>query len=375
MSSTYKGNSNNVIPGVPLSITVPSDGDVCSAASVNSPGPFEPSADFAQYVYEQLQAMALVNLTDAGQVNSMTICYDVIWVSSLGLWVAVGATSSAGAISTSPDGKTWTSRFTSAGNQPLTSVAWNGTTLVAVGKGVSASPIVVTSTNGTSWSLASGPGGFASATQVAWDATIGLFVLVEDNGHYSTSSNGTTWTAGTTVIGSATAMWGICSNGAGTFLAVGTDGTHCVWTSTNGTTWTAQAIAGLSATALACAYSSTLSAFLVLDNSGTGKTALSSNSGGTAWNAAISTAVACSTTTYGAALKWVGRAFALTSSSAGTYLQYSVAGTAWRAHIPPAFVNGGITPWGMGANSDTGQVLVGGSANGHIYSSLAQPAL
>lgn len=374
MSSTYIGNPSNITPGTPLSITEPSDGDAATAASVNSPGPFQHTTDQTQYVYEQLQAMMLLNLTDNGAINSMTTTSDVAWSSSLGLWVAVG---NGGLLSTSPDGKTWTARTANEGTTGFFSVGWNGSLFVAVGSATSAGSgpaAITTSPDGVTWTARTSNSGNSQAlVQVAWDPILALWCAAGSSGGFVvTSPDGTTWTK--TVITSATRVSGVASNGAGVFLISGTDGTHNAWTSTSGTTWTAQTIVGLSTTTLGVAYSAPLSAFLVIDNGATAKTALSTSSAGTSWNTAISTAVATAgLSTIGPSLKWIGRSFVANISSTNTTIQYSVTGKIWRGHIIPLLSGGSIVAAGMGANSDTGQFIIG--AGSHAYISLLQPSL
>lgn len=50
MSSTYTGDASHITIGTPAAITQPADGDPASAASVNSPGPFEYITDFLAYL-------------------------------------------------------------------------------------------------------------------------------------------------------------------------------------------------------------------------------------------------------------------------------------------------------------------------------------
>ncbi len=111
---------------------------------------------------------------------------DVEWFAAASLFVAVGNN---GAISTSPDGVTWTSR--SSGVAVTLFVAGASPSLiVAAGSGGA----LVTSPDGINWTVrtsgtANGIGG------AAWKD--GLFVVTATNGTILTSPDGITWTART----------------------------------------------------------------------------------------------------------------------------------------------------------------------------------
>lgn len=66
MSSTYNGVASNFNPATPVQITVPSDGDPADAASVNSPGPFEPNADALEWFRQ--------NAATVGAAAPSTVC-------------------------------------------------------------------------------------------------------------------------------------------------------------------------------------------------------------------------------------------------------------------------------------------------------------
>ncbi len=113
---------------------------------------------------------------------------DVVWTGSQ--FVAVGQQ---GLVKTSPDGRAWTTR-TSGTTEDLTAVAWNGSTLVAVGFDNAASgPLLMVSANGRDWAKATPPAGSPSVmlTAVAWTGS--RFVASGGYGYMFTSADGTTW--------------------------------------------------------------------------------------------------------------------------------------------------------------------------------------
>lgn len=110
----------------------------------------------------------------------------IIWVSSLSLFVAVGA---AGTIYTTPDGVTWTQR-TSNVTGALYDVIWNGTIMVAVG----GSGCVTTSPDGVTWTKRNTNHTTGSYQSIAWSGT--RFVIVNQTQNwagYVHSTDGITW--------------------------------------------------------------------------------------------------------------------------------------------------------------------------------------
>jgi hypothetical protein len=145
------------------------------------------------------------------------------------LFVAVG---DSGAILTSPDGFTWTSR-TSGVKKMLYAVSANATVFVAVGEGGT----ILTSTNGTSWTSRTSKT-TSDLHGVAWSGT--TFVAAGYTSAVVTSTDGTSWTSRT--LGTDTDLNGVAW-GNGKFVAAGFDGMNgTVNTSPNGTTWTSQTI-------------------------------------------------------------------------------------------------------------------------------------
>jgi hypothetical protein len=168
-----------------------------------------------------------------------------------------------GAISTSTDLSSWTSRTSGTANS-LRSIAANGTYYIAVGD----AGVTLYSTAGTSWGDASG----ATTNQLKWVIWSGsLFVAVGASGTILTSTNGLSWTVRTSNTSAAInqvawsgAEFVACRNGGfqrstdgtawssvtvtGNWVSVKWDGaqfvaltsTAVVATSADGTSWTTQ---------------------------------------------------------------------------------------------------------------------------------------
>jgi hypothetical protein len=153
--------------------------------------------------------------------------YNVIWSSTLGLFVAVGASA---LISTSPDGITWTQRSSGVGITNLFGVTWTGNTFLAIG------PARITvSTNGTTWANTAQNIGFNATYDVAWSSTLGLYVAAGDGTTVSTSPDGTTWTT-RPITGSIFQTTDLIWNGR--LFALAAFGNSTVRTSPDGITWT-----------------------------------------------------------------------------------------------------------------------------------------
>jgi len=108
---------------------------------------------------------------------------DIIWSSSLNLFVAVGgefsSTTTGGKsyITTSPDGVTWTQRQYFSSANRLNAVAYNGTYFLALGSGF----FEARSADGITWTngFISGAGGY-SIYSIAWDPTNTRWIVVGD---------------------------------------------------------------------------------------------------------------------------------------------------------------------------------------------------
>lgn len=151
---------------------------------------------------------------------------DIAYVSAgTPYFVAVGTGS---AISTSPDGITWTVRVAyNSGLNNLTQVASKGSTAVAVGL----NGVLRYTTNMTTWTVGSS-GVTSNITGIAANGTV--FVFVTAGGVIRTSTDGISWITRTS--GVTADLSGVAWNGT-YFVAVGANGTMTV--SSTGTTWTA----------------------------------------------------------------------------------------------------------------------------------------
>ena len=175
------------------------------------------------------------------------------------------------AILTSPDGIRWTPRFAAPLGVALSSVAWSGGKIVAVGNGV-----ILSSTDGITWEdrtsgmpgmnfysvMWAGTIGSASANDrfVAFDRSKTAYVSADGIGWtrraagggvswgvwngakvvavgdviaISNNSTATQWTA--RASGLATTLWNVAYSPLGGYVAVGDD--HALLTSVNGVTW------------------------------------------------------------------------------------------------------------------------------------------
>ena len=172
----------------------------------------------------------------------------VVWAKELSLFVILGFDSAA----TSPDGKSWTEQSIP------TSGTWYGlawspslTLLVTVRTTVSGQQ-AMTSPDGINWTLRTTPsvGGTAFLwSDVAWSPQLSLFaaVALEEAG-VMTSPDGITWTLRTASSNNA---WSeiVWAAGLGKFVAVAYsnfDGDRQVMTSSNGISWTSHAVPQIS---------------------------------------------------------------------------------------------------------------------------------
>jgi hypothetical protein len=116
--------------------------------------------------------------------------HDVTWAEHVQLWVAVGT---GGNVWTSPDGLSWTSRY-SGTNRLRTVVVVDGTIRAYGDAGEGA-----WSTNGTSWTFQQFVGGTSDAYAVHHAAGVGWLAAgrssLDGGGRIWRSTNGTSWTA------------------------------------------------------------------------------------------------------------------------------------------------------------------------------------
>lgn len=174
----------------------------------------------------------------------------VCWAHALGLWVAVGSTTSGGAganVTTSPDGLTWTKRTVSGmpNNTTLRSVAWSPTLnlLVATGNdnpsGAPTTNSVWTSPDGVTWTGRGTPG-CGNGTTVIWVDALSLFAMCNGN-TAGTSPDGITWTTTSTIPAAVQFVNQLAWSPDLSLFAVGGGtafGGNCIATSPDLITWT-----------------------------------------------------------------------------------------------------------------------------------------
>lgn len=152
-----------------------------------------------------------------------------------GLFVAVGANGTHGVIQTSANGATWTERANDASYR-IASVAWNGTTFVALADNGSGSYKTYTSTNGTSWTAHA-----IGAAHDSFDLAFGAGVFVTTNNAHAPrySADGVTWTTGAFGSSSTLVPTAIRYSAAQGFVAYGVNGSSHreLQTSPDGVTW------------------------------------------------------------------------------------------------------------------------------------------
>ena len=138
-----------------------------------------------------------------------------------------------GAIVTSADGTTWTRSTTPSNAHFYRGLAHNGSRFVAVGQGANNALPRATgaySTDGTAWTAATFPSGVGSLFATAYG--VGRFVAVGETGRIYHSTDGATWTEGSSPI---TSTLRAITYADDLFVAVG-DGGRIV-TSLDGVTW------------------------------------------------------------------------------------------------------------------------------------------
>lgn len=167
----------------------------------------------------------------------------VAWSPTLGLFAAVSVTGNNNRVMTSPDGITWTSR-TSAANTFWEDICWVEASgqFVVVGSGGTTTRVMY-STDGITWTpITAHPRGWRS---VVWGNAVGgrlVAVASSATGNRAMSNSSSaagTWTLRTTANDSLAWVSVDWSPELGLFCAISQSGqTHM--TSTNGTTWTAR---------------------------------------------------------------------------------------------------------------------------------------
>lgn len=204
------------------SVVVPADTEPADAASVAAP--FQVLTDRTRYLLRHIRLFAYRNWRTFTSNTSSNLNFVTVGSPSAAyLYVAVGAS---GAIVTSPDGETWTSRTSGTAND-LYGVAWSATNSLFVAVGNTGT--ILTSPDGVTWT--SRTSGTSNALYAAVEMSTTL-VAVGAAGTILSSTNGTSWTSRTS--GTSNALYCVSTNGTA-FVAAGQSGTLCY--STNGTTW------------------------------------------------------------------------------------------------------------------------------------------
>jgi len=158
------------------------------------------------------------------------------WSPALSLYVAVGST---GYITTSTDGRTWSTVDPAPTAVDLYGVAWLNGRFYALGNGGT----ILTSTDGRTWTSATTPAILSGLISVAWNGQSGIDSLYVASGYSTvfTSSDGDTWTevAAPPLGFNDSIAWG--GGSANCFVTVGTD--NHIFSSPNGETWTRRFLA------------------------------------------------------------------------------------------------------------------------------------
>jgi len=165
------------------------------------------------------------------------------------LYVAGGT---AGGISTSPDGVTWTGRTSPfSSNRQIRCIEWDGTNFVAWGTFTGTVPEVATSTNGTAWTLRTTP--FSANSNfgmgLAYDGAGNWVFVGTDGGIASSNNGGVNWAVASSIpAGWGTTLWysGV-AYGNGVWFLVGrisVSSTPKFGSSTDGDVWTDVTVPG-----------------------------------------------------------------------------------------------------------------------------------
>lgn len=162
---------------------------------------------------------------------------DVAYSESLDLYVAVKSTGTLDMVASSSDRTAWVLRTSGTVNQAYNRVLWVATLglFVAMAGGNSTDGFI-TSSNGIAWTNRSIPS-TATLYELAWSESLGILVVIGSSGKVFTSTDAITWTERTGL----TQTWYdlIWSESAGLFVAVGySSGNVGAVTSPDGITWT-----------------------------------------------------------------------------------------------------------------------------------------
>ena len=203
-------------------LAVGTDGQVLTADSTASTGVkwATPSSGSINWTNRLAQPNATTGLQTFGYNGS-------------NLYVAAGGQ---GLLYTSPDGKTWTSRTSGFGTNPIYKVYYANSLWVAVG----GNGTITTSTDGITWTARTAN----VSTNAIYDVTYGGGLWVASasgansgSGGIATSTDGITWTKRTTPTTTGAELYHVVY-GNGYYVATGNFSTRAGIYSTDGTTWT-----------------------------------------------------------------------------------------------------------------------------------------
>jgi hypothetical protein len=243
--------------------------------------------------------------------------------------------------SVSTDATTWTTRGTSTSPQfPVTAIASDGTSFVAVGNGQYAG-----STDGLAWTGSTLP---VNANAVAYGNSRWLAA----GSSSSTSSNGTTWAAAVTAPAT---ILKLCY-GSGGFVGTASGTTSSVYRTTDGTSWSTHSLPA------SAAWSGVAFGGGVYVAVRTGSTAAYSSDGQT-WT----TANMPSSRTWNAVVYAAGRFFAFGYNS--TAAAFSADGQTWTAITLPASGR-----WLAAAGGSSSVLAMNQGTGSHAYSVAASSA-
>ena len=262
----------------------------------------------------------------------------ITWSPTLGLFCAVASDGVSNGVATSPDGVTWVGR-TPAANSAWNSVTWSRE--LGLFCAVSTGGAIMTSPNGTTWTSRTVPVAGQSLTSVTWSRELGLFVAVASSGtgtgnRVITSLDGVTWTSRTSP---ADLSWtSICwASELFLFVAVASSGTgNRVMTSSDGVTWTA----GTSAVDndwQSVVWAPELALFVAVSNTGSSNRVMTSSTGTDTW-----TTQTTSNDNY-TSLSWSPEVGLFVVTSSTTNIMTSRTGTSWTTRAVP--IAGSSVAW------------------------------
>jgi hypothetical protein len=165
--------------------------------------------------------------------------YDVCWSAQLGLFVAVGTTTT-NRIMYSSNGISWTQPAVEVPiNGGASAICWSPELRLFAVVCDSGSGIFISS-NGINWTtITNRPSGGFNYIGICWSPQVGLFVAVSYAGQIMISSNGLNW-SGVSVPTPIAFYYNVCwCAEIGLFIAVADGGTNRLIYSNNGINWTA----------------------------------------------------------------------------------------------------------------------------------------